>query len=192
MKFKYLISILLTMLVFSFSFSACTAEEVKNDTGSAVETQSIQKNIAETNDATADTEKNNTATETSMDDSGDYLTDMKAFILEGTNAVRKFSQSGTDYSSGNINIDQYKEELGTFIKDIDTLNDNYTSMVAPEEYATSHESVGKAIEHLTTATSYLQQYIDSNDNEEMSDLYTKAASELSAAGMLFIEAASSL
>jgi hypothetical protein len=120
------------------------------------------------------------------------LANIKAFVLEGTNAVRKFSQAGTDYSSGKINLNQFKDGLGLFIKDINNLNDTYSSMEAPEEYMASHTSVGKAVEHLTTSATYLQQYIESDNAGEMSDLYTKAASELSEAGKLFIEAASSL
>jgi len=120
------------------------------------------------------------------------LANIKAFVLEGTNAVRKFSQAGTDYSSGKINLNQFKDGLGLFIKDINNLNDTYSSMEAPEEYMASHTSVGKAVEHLTISATYLQQYIESDNAGEMSDLYTKAASELSEAGKLFIEAASSL
>ena len=168
MKVKYLIPILLAVLVFSF-VGCSTPKVVTNTTKTQTETTVIKTTIPETTAA---------VTKTTIDESKDYADKMASIFSKVATSMSAFSQSMEDASNGKISISKNKQDTSNFIKDINDCYNTFLSLKVPEKFNTPHELMRKGMEHLINATTYLQQYIDSNNTNDMEGYLKKATSEM--------------
>ena len=177
MKVRYIISILSVVLF--FSFTACTACNIpKTDTEiKTVETTAAKTTMAETIIPEATQE----VPETTIDESKDYIAKIIVIGLKISESLGTFGQSMLDASNGKISISKNKEDTSNYIKDINDCYDIYLSLKVPEKFNTPHELMGKAMDHLTNANIYLQQYIDTENIGDMTDYLRKATSEMNIA-----------
>ena len=81
-------------------------------------------------------------------------------------------------SNKKISVSKNKEDTSNFIKDINDCYNIYLSLNAPKKFETFHELYGTSMEHSINATVYFQQYIDTENINDMSDYLRKGNSEV--------------
>jgi len=173
MKIKYLIPILLIVLVFSFG---CTKKIAVETTTTAIPT--TQTIVETTAPPTTIVETTVMVTETTLDETKEYWSQIVVIGLKISDLLEVFGQSSTDVGNGAISVSEYKEDTGIFIKEINNCYDIYLSLDVPEKFEKPHALMGTAMDHYTNMTDYLQQFIDTDNNSDMTDYLEKASSEM--------------
>ena len=178
MRHKTRLLNLILIVVFIFSFAGCT-KNVANEATATTAIPTTQTTIVETTiPLTTITETTVMVTETTIDESKDYITQITTIESKLLESMGTFGQSMTDKISGKISLSKNKEDAANFIKDINVCYDIFLSLKVPEKFNAPHELMKKAMDHLINSNIYLQQYIDTENISDVEDSLIKATSEI--------------
>ncbi|MBA7491688.1 hypothetical protein ES702_02236 [subsurface metagenome] len=118
----------------------------------------------------------------------DYIGRIVVIGLKVSGSTSTFGQSCLDAGNGKISTSKNKEDTNNFIKDINDCYDIYLSLEVPENFNVPHELMGIAMDHFINATIYLQQYIDTEDINDMTGYLGQATSEIKMGSEYLIKA----
>jgi hypothetical protein len=113
-----------------------------------------------------------------MNTSKEYIAKTVVIGLKISGSLGTFGQSMLDVGNSKISIFENKKITSDFIKDINDCYNIFISLEIPEKFNTPHTLMGKAMDHLLNSSSYLQQYIDTENISDMTKYLGEAASEI--------------
>ena len=99
-----------------------------------------------------------------------------------------YSELSSDLSSGNISLAEHKEVTKKLIGEINDFYSQYLELTPPSRLKTSHDLLGKSMEHYLSGCNYLQKYIDSEGVVEMEEYFGKATLEWNKGSSHWLEA----
>lgn len=95
-----------------------------------------------------------------------------------SDSIEKFSQTSTDFANKDISLAEYKTATQEFIRKINSCYDMYLELEPPKKYEKVYNLFGKAMDHYSSAATSLQEFIDTEDIEEMKVYIRQAAAEM--------------
>lgn len=173
MKCLKLIICILVIALLSFSLISCNKQVATTITKAVEEITTISQTTM-----TVEAITTKEATTTTIDESNNYKVKMLLLLSEFSKSMGTLGQSFTNIGNGTVSIAQNKKDAANFIKDMNNIYNDYLSLTAPEKFKTSHELFGTAMDHVTNMDTYLQQYIDTENINNMTDYINKAISEM--------------
>ena len=158
------------VVVFIFSFTGCNTPKTAPET-TAPET-TITKTAPETTARVTETTDNTELKEST------YIAE--SLILNGmiVAAMEKASKVSNSFVNREITMAEQKILVGQGIKDTNEYYDFYLNLKPPDKFKSAYEQISEAMKHYLNSSIYMQQYIDTDNMDDMVTYIKNATAEI--------------
>lgn len=100
----------------------------------------------------------------------------------------QYIQANYDFIEGKINISEHKAITKKHIEEIKAFYDMHLELKPPKRLEKANDLYGKVMDHLLKITTFLQNYIDTDDIEKMARYLEQSTNEIDLANEYFLKA----
>ena len=162
---KVFLWLIIVSMIAVFSLTGCKTEAAEEVTEEEAAEDLVEENTVE--EVTDE-----------LEDEATYIAESLTLSGMITTAMEKGSEAAYSFANSEITIAEHKTLAEQNIKDINTFYDFYLNLKPPDRFKPSHEQLGEAMKHYLNSSIYMQQYIDTENMDEMATNLENATTEL--------------